>query len=132
MTPPPAAAAPAANGGDGRPDMNKAKQVHAQVNEVVGIMQSNIEKVMDRGEKMETLAAKTEDLQNQSNQFKKGATKVRKAMWWKDLKLKLAIAAVVAIILIIIIVPIVNNINTIAGGNRAPAPAAPPANSTGH
>ncbi|ORZ29660.1 synaptobrevin, partial [Catenaria anguillulae PL171] len=87
----------------------KAKLVHTQVNEVVGIMQNNIEKVMERGEKMETLAAKTEDLQQTSAQFKKGASKVRKAMWWKNVKLQIAIAAVVIIILIIIIVPIVNN-----------------------
>ncbi|KAJ3363560.1 hypothetical protein GGF32_003932 [Allomyces javanicus] len=96
-------------------DMGKTKQVQAQVNEVVGIMQNNIEKVMERGEKLDSLATKTEDLQQSSLQFKKGATKVRKAMWWKDLKLKLMIAAIVAVILIIIIVPIVNNVNAIAG-----------------
>ncbi|KAI9190395.1 Vesicle membrane receptor protein (v-SNARE) [Blastocladiella emersonii ATCC 22665] len=108
----------AAGGNGDRPDMNKTKAVQAQVSEVVGIMQNNIEKVMERGEKMETLAAKTEDLQNSSNQFKRGATKVRKAMWWKDLKLKLMIAAVVVIILLIIIIPIVNNINAVAGGAK--------------
>jgi vesicle-associated membrane protein 4 len=41
-------------------------------------------------------------------QFKRGATKVRKQMWWKDMKLKIAIALVVMVILIILIVGILN------------------------
>ncbi|KAI9145974.1 synaptobrevin [Paraphysoderma sedebokerense] len=82
---------------------NKTHQVQAQVNEVVGIMQNNIEKVMERGEKLDSLANKTEDLQQSSMQFKKGATKVRKQMWWKDMKLRLMIAAVVILLIIIIV-----------------------------
>ncbi|KAL7746864.1 Vesicle membrane receptor protein (v-SNARE) [Sorochytrium milnesiophthora] len=102
---------------------NKTQQVQAQVNEVVGIMQNNIEKVMERGEKLDSLATKTEDLQQSSLQFKRGATKVRKAMWWKDLKLKLMIAFVLAVILAVIIVPIVNS-------QKSSPPAAPATNST--
>ena len=38
---------------------NKAQQVQQQVDEVVGIMQDNIQKVMDRGERLDTLQVKT-------------------------------------------------------------------------
>ncbi|KAI8916444.1 synaptobrevin [Entophlyctis helioformis] len=85
----------------------KTAQVQQQVDEVVGIMQDNIHKVMQRGEQLETLQNKTEDLQNSSLQFKRGANKVRREMWWKDLKMKLIIGGVVGIILIIIIVAVV-------------------------
>ncbi|RKO87337.1 hypothetical protein BDK51DRAFT_19634, partial [Blyttiomyces helicus] len=44
-----------------------------------------------------------DDLQNSSMQFKRGASKVRKQMWWKDMKMKLILLAVVAAILIIVI-----------------------------
>lgn len=91
------------------PSPSKTKQVQSQVDEVVGIMQNNIEKVMERGEKLDTLATKTEDLQQSSMQFKKGATKVRKAMWWKDMKIKLVIALVVILILVIVLIPIINS-----------------------
>lgn len=90
----------------------KTSQVQNQVNEVVGIMQGaqykegrksegdslrniykrllsgtdNINKVMQRGEQLDTLQNKTDDLQNSSLQFKRGASRVRKAMWWKDMK----------------------------------------------
>jgi vesicle-associated membrane protein 4 len=37
---------------------SKTKQVQSQVNEVVGIMQNNIEKVMERGERLDALQNK--------------------------------------------------------------------------
>ncbi|KAJ3252174.1 hypothetical protein HK103_001785 [Boothiomyces macroporosus] len=87
--------------------MSKPNQVQQEVDEVVGIMQGNIHKVMQRGEQLDSLQNKTEDLQNSSLQFKRGANQVRKEMWWKDMKLKLIIGGVVAVILIIIIVSVV-------------------------
>ncbi|KAH6563090.1 hypothetical protein BASA50_004619 [Batrachochytrium salamandrivorans] len=87
--------------------MSKPAQVQQQVDEVVGIMQDNIHKVMQRGEQLDTLQNKTEDLQNSSLQFKRGANRVRKEMWWKDMKLKLIIGGVVAVVLVIIIVAVV-------------------------
>lgn len=36
-------------------------------------------------------------------EFKRGANKVRKAMWWKDLKLKIIIGSVILLILLVII-----------------------------
>ncbi|KAJ3013732.1 hypothetical protein HKX48_005543 [Thoreauomyces humboldtii] len=89
---------------------NKTQAVQGQVDEVIGIMHNNIEKVMARGEKLESLQNKTDDLQQGALQFKRGATKVRRQMWWKDLKLKLIIAAIIIVILIIIIVPIATSI----------------------
>ena len=83
---------------------NKTQQVQSEVDEVVGIMQGNIHKVMQRGEQIDSLQTKTEDLQSSSLQFKRGANQVRKEMWWKDMKLKLIIGGVVGVILIIIIV----------------------------
>ncbi|KAJ3029126.1 UNVERIFIED_CONTAM: hypothetical protein HDU68_000081 [Siphonaria sp. JEL0065] len=100
--------APAASPSGG----NKAATVQNQVNEVIGMMHNNIEKVMARGEKLESLQNKTDDLQQGALQFKKGANKVRGQMWWKDLKMKLIIAAIVIIIIIIIVVPLVTSMKS--------------------
>ena len=59
---------------------SKTAQVQNQVDEVIGIMHNNIEKVMARGEKLESLQNKTDDLQQGALQFKRGATKVRRQM----------------------------------------------------
>jgi vesicle-associated membrane protein 4 len=58
----------------------KTAAVQGQVDEVIGIMNNNIEKVMARGERLETLQNKTDDLQQGAMQFKRGATKVRREM----------------------------------------------------
>ncbi len=80
------------------------KQLQSEVNEVVGIMQDNIHKVMERGEQLDQLQTKTDDLQQSSMQFRRGANRVRRQMWWRDMKVKLLIGAVLIIIIIIIIV----------------------------
>ncbi|KAJ3159831.1 hypothetical protein HDU86_001483 [Geranomyces michiganensis] len=90
---------------------SKAAHVQNQVNEVTAIMQDNINKVMQRGEHLDTLQDKTDDLQNSSLQFKRGANRVRKQMWWKDMKMKLILGSVIAAILIIVIVVIVQQTN---------------------
>ncbi|ORE04714.1 synaptobrevin, partial [Rhizopus microsporus var. microsporus] len=82
---------------------NKTARVQQQVDEVVGIMQENIDKVMQRGERLDDLRGKTEDLQATAGHFRRGANQVRKRMWWKDLKWKIIIAVTILVILGIII-----------------------------
>lgn len=85
------------------PPKQSPHDVQREVDEVVGAMQNNITKVVERGEKLESLQNKTEDLQSSSLQFKRGANTVRKQMWWKDFKMKLIIGGIVAVILLVII-----------------------------
>ena len=83
---------------------SNTKQLQSEVNEVVGIMQDNIHKVMERGEQLDQLQTKTDDLQQSSMQFRRGANRVRRQMWWRDMKVKLLIGGTIVIIIIIIIV----------------------------
>lgn len=61
---------------------SKAAGVQQEVDEVVGIMQNNITKAMNRGEQLDSLQNRTEELQQSSMQFKRGANQVRKEMWY--------------------------------------------------
>ncbi|ORX87525.1 synaptobrevin [Basidiobolus meristosporus CBS 931.73] len=90
---------------------NKSKLVQQQVDEVVNIMQDNVNQVMERGERLDTLNHKAEDLESGALQFRRGANKVRKNMWWKNCKLKLIIIAVLIILLLVIIIPLVTRKN---------------------
>ncbi|KAF2314121.1 hypothetical protein GH714_022414 [Hevea brasiliensis] len=47
-------------------EISKLAKVKAQVSEVKGVMMENIEKVLDRGEKIELLVDKTENLRSQN------------------------------------------------------------------
>ncbi|KAI9209085.1 synaptobrevin [Polychytrium aggregatum] len=86
---------------------SKTSQIQREVDQVVGIMQDNVTKVMERGEHLSTLQTKTDDLQNSSSQFRKGASAVRKQMWWKDMKMKIILGIIVAVILLAIILSVV-------------------------
>jgi hypothetical protein len=77
----------------------------AQVTEVKEIMMQNIEKVLDRGEKLELLVDKTENLRYQADQFQKGGKALRNKMWWQNIKMKLLVALIVCIVIVIIVRP---------------------------
>lgn len=49
-------------------------------------MQDNIKKVAERGERLESLQDKTDTLAVSAQGFRRGANRVRKAMWWKDVR----------------------------------------------
>ncbi|KAF9956118.1 hypothetical protein BGZ72_003020 [Mortierella alpina] len=88
---------------------SKTAQLQQQVNDVVGIMQQNIDSVRDRGEKLDSLQHKTTDLEQGAVQFRKGASGVRRQMWWKNMKWRLIVGVGIIILLVIIIVPIVKS-----------------------
>jgi hypothetical protein len=67
----------------------KVASVQQQVSEVKEIMMDNIEKVLDRGEKIEVLVDKTEALRFQADNFHKQGRALRNRMWWNNLKMKL-------------------------------------------
>ncbi|KAK9753839.1 Vesicle membrane receptor protein (v-SNARE) [Basidiobolus ranarum] len=110
-----------------QPENERTKMVQKQVDEVVNIMQDNINNVMDRGEKLESLNHKADDLEMGSRQFKRSAHGVRKKMWWKNMKMRLAVIALLIIILICIIVPIVVKVKrSNHSSSSAPVPTPSP------
>ncbi|KAL5751723.1 hypothetical protein ACOSQ2_022230 [Xanthoceras sorbifolium] len=50
-------------------EVSKLAKVKAQVSEVKGVMMENIEKVLDRGEKIELPVDKTENLRSQVSKY---------------------------------------------------------------
>merc|ERR1711998_255131 len=66
-------------------------QVKEQIEEVKGIMVENVDKILERGEKLSLLVDKTEDLSTESYTFKKNAETVKRKMWWKNMKMTLLI-----------------------------------------
>uniref|UniRef100_A0A803MLM3 Uncharacterized protein n=1 Tax=Chenopodium quinoa TaxID=63459 RepID=A0A803MLM3_CHEQI len=87
-------------------EINKLAKVKAQVSEVKGVMMENIEKVLDRGEKIELLVDKTENLRSQAQDFRTQGTKIRRKMWWENMKIKLIVLAIVVALILIVILSI--------------------------
>lgn len=83
--------------------------LQSQVDEVKDIMTQNIEKVLERGEKIEILVDKTEELSTSAQSFQKSSTKLKNQMWWKNKKWTLVIVLVILIVLGIIVLAILGS-----------------------
>lgn len=76
-----------------------------QIDDTVGVMRDNINKVSQRGERLDALQDKTDNLAVSAQGFRRGANRVRKQMWWKDMKMRVCIIVGIIILLLIIIIP---------------------------
>jgi Synaptobrevin len=50
-------------------------------------MIENIDKVLDRGERLELLADRTANMQGTTMRFKRQARRFRNTVWWRNVKL---------------------------------------------
>ena len=85
------------------PEADKVGKLKEEIDNVKGIMTENIEKILERGEKVEKLVEKTEDLAHQSDDFFKSSRSLRKQMMWKNIKLALGIFVLLALVIFIIV-----------------------------
>lgn len=85
----------------------KLRRVQFQVDEVSSIMKDNIEKIMERGERLEDLEEKSDSLATNADQFWSTAKKMQSRMWWRNMRVKVLLVLVVLVILLIIFVPII-------------------------
>ncbi|XP_006349937.1 putative vesicle-associated membrane protein 726 isoform X2 [Solanum tuberosum] len=87
-------------------EISKLSKVKAQVSEVKGVMMENIEKVLDRGEKIELLVDKTDNLRSQAQDFRQQGTKIRRKMWYENMKIKLVVFSIILVLILIIILSV--------------------------
>ncbi|CAG8509018.1 3910_t:CDS:2, partial [Dentiscutata heterogama] len=76
------------------PEADRLKKVHGEIEQVKDVMVHNIERVLERGERIELLVDKTDNLNQQAFAFKKRSTALRRSMWWKNTKLLILIGFV--------------------------------------
>ena len=55
------------------------------------------EKVLERGEKIELLVDRTDRLNQQAFKFEKQSKKLKNAMWWRNIRMMVAIGVVVGV-----------------------------------
>ncbi|KAG7489767.1 hypothetical protein JOB18_020056 [Solea senegalensis] len=89
---------------EGSPEsQDKVQSLRDQVDGVKDIMTHNVERILARGERLDDLMDKSEDLQAGAQHFKQTSQKVARSYWWKNVKLVVVIVVVVLIIVLIII-----------------------------
>ena len=88
---------------NGTTQNKKLQQTQAQVDEVVGIMKVNVERVLERDQKLSELDNRADALQMGAAQFEQQAGKLKRKYWWKNVKLMIIIGIIGVVLLIIII-----------------------------
>jgi len=85
-------------------DMDRIKRIAAELEDVKGVMRDNLDKMVKRGEQLETLDQATVQLEQDASAFKTNAIKVRKVVWWRRIRLWIIVGAVLVVIVFIVIV----------------------------
>eukprot|EP01088_Endostelium_zonatum_P012181 TRINITY_DN26364_c0_g1_i1.p1 TRINITY_DN26364_c0_g1~~TRINITY_DN26364_c0_g1_i1.p1 ORF type:complete len:224 (+),score=44.03 TRINITY_DN26364_c0_g1_i1:37-672(+) len=99
------------------PQAQKIKSLQAEVGKVKEITMENIENILRRGERLQDILASAEIAFSSAERFKQGSTELHSTMWWKNMKLNIAIgAAALAIIGVVFFFLLV----IVCGGLRFP------------
>ena len=73
--------------------------VQSEIENVRGIMTENIERVLERGERIDLLVDKTDRLGVGAHDFRVRSRGLRRRMWWKNVKLMVLLVVVVVFLL---------------------------------
>lgn len=84
-------------------EVSKVDALRSQVDGVKEIMTQNVDRILARGERLDDLMDKSEDLQAGAQNFKQTSQKVARSYWWKNVKIWVVIIVIVLIIVLIII-----------------------------
>ncbi|KAK3603194.1 hypothetical protein CHS0354_036117 [Potamilus streckersoni] len=92
---------------------DRLARLNNDVSEVTSLLRDNVEKIVERGEKISNLHDRSEDLASNSQKFTYSAREVRKKMCYQNYRLTAIIVVVVLIVIGIIVVIILAGTKTI-------------------
>ncbi|PCH38932.1 VAMP/synaptobrevin-like protein [Wolfiporia cocos MD-104 SS10] len=81
------------------PPADELARAQSELAQVKDIMVQNVEQILSRGERIELLVDKTDNMASQATAFRRGARTVRRSMWWKN-KRVVGLSFVVGLVLV--------------------------------
>ncbi|KHN72849.1 Vesicle-associated membrane protein 7 [Toxocara canis] len=88
----------------------RMSQLQQQVNDVKTVMNSNVQRILERGDRLENLEGRTEALTQSSESFKVSARRVHRQLCRKNAKWTIIIIIGSVVVVIIIILIILNSV----------------------
>ncbi|PVV04375.1 hypothetical protein BB560_001121 [Smittium megazygosporum] len=80
------------------PSVDQIRKAQGEINQVKDIMVQNIERVLERGDRIDMLVDKTNNLSTAAFSFRKRSTAVKRRMWWRHQKILVLLVSTIAII----------------------------------
>ncbi|XP_015604046.1 vesicle-associated membrane protein 4 isoform X3 [Cephus cinctus] len=85
----------------------KLDSVRIQIKEVTDTMRDNMQKVIERGDRMEDLQSASERLSMAGNEFRDAARNAQRKAWMQNVKARIIIGGITLMLVLCIVVPII-------------------------
>lgn len=82
---------------------DRAREVQREIDSVKDIMSQNIERVLERGERIDLLVDKSSHLGSSSLAFRKRSQAVKRQMWWQQTRTTALIGSVVLVLVYLMV-----------------------------
>lgn len=82
--------------------IDKVSAVAIQVEQVKGAMQQNINSVLKNQENLDTLLTESTAMAGEASSFSRTANQAKNAMWWKNMKLIIAIVVLFVVLIAVV------------------------------
>jgi len=80
------------------PNADRINRLKSEMGQVRTVMIENIDKVLDRGDRLELLVDKTANMQTNTMRFRKQTRRFRSTVWWRNVKLTIALILLILVI----------------------------------
>ncbi|XP_019434739.1 PREDICTED: vesicle-associated membrane protein 711-like [Lupinus angustifolius] len=85
------------------PNADRIHRLKGEMSQVRNVMIENIDKVLDRGDRLELLVDKTANMQGNTFRFRKQARRFRSTVWWRNVKLTIALIVILLVIVYVVL-----------------------------
>ncbi|XP_043698583.1 vesicle-associated membrane protein 711-like [Telopea speciosissima] len=85
------------------PNADQINRLKGEMSQVRNVMIENIDKVLERGDRLELLVDKTAHMQGNTFRFRKQARRFKNTVWWRNVKLTVALIILLLIIVYIVV-----------------------------
>uniref|UniRef100_A0ACD5Z9Q2 Uncharacterized protein n=1 Tax=Avena sativa TaxID=4498 RepID=A0ACD5Z9Q2_AVESA len=85
------------------PNADSINRMKGEMDQVRSVMIDNIDKVLERGDRLELLVDKTATMQGNTMRFKRQARRFRNTVWWRNVKLTVVLIFILLAIIYLVL-----------------------------
>ncbi|CAH9072124.1 unnamed protein product [Cuscuta epithymum] len=85
------------------PNADRINRLKGEMSQVRNVMIQNIDKVLERGDRLELLVDKTATMQGNTLRFRRQSRRFRSAVWWRNVKLIVVVTFLVLALIYVIL-----------------------------
>ncbi|KAI3729962.1 hypothetical protein L6452_18635 [Arctium lappa] len=85
------------------PNADRMNRLKGEMGQVRTVMIENIDKVLERGDRLDLLVDKSANMQTNTLRFRKQTRRFRSTVWWRNVKLTIALILLILVIVYVVL-----------------------------